>query len=232
MELDHPDLVAEQYATPRPLERRAAVWGPGPEGRTPQEIVLEQVVAECPESFLDAGCGAGAFAWSVMDALPQVLVQACDASPAMVERARERGVPATVGDLLRLPFEETFDVVTCQWVLYHVPDLDAAVAELRRVTEPGGVCLVATNGREHLADLFDDAGVAAPASSFTSEDGAEVLGRRFDDVRLREVVTTATFADAAAVRDYLATLGLDAPALDDFDEPRTYTGRVGLFTCR
>lgn len=48
-----------------------------------------------------------------------------------------------LGDLTRLPFPDAaFDLVVCYHVLEHVPDDGAALAELHRVTQPGGALLV------------------------------------------------------------------------------------------
>ncbi len=49
---------------------------------------------------------------------------------------------------LALP-DDAFDAVMCSHVLEHVPDDAAAMRELRRVTRPGGWCLVMVPARRH-----------------------------------------------------------------------------------
>ena len=46
-------------------------------------------------------------------------------------------------------------------MLYHVPEPARAVAEAARVLRPGGVLLVATNSRRHLAEMNE---LSAPAA--------------------------------------------------------------------
>jgi SAM-dependent methyltransferase len=44
-----------------------------------------------------------------------------------------------VGDAGRLPYaDDSFDVVICSEVLEHLPDVDAALSEIARITKPGG----------------------------------------------------------------------------------------------
>jgi demethylmenaquinone methyltransferase/2-methoxy-6-polyprenyl-1,4-benzoquinol methylase len=66
-------------------------------------------------------------------------VIACDFSLGMLSAGRERGVPMVAGDALALPFADgVFDAVTISFGLRNVADVDAALAELARVTRPGG----------------------------------------------------------------------------------------------
>ena len=74
-----------------------------------------------------------------------------DAAAGALEAARatlrERGlseqVELTCGDIMALPFEDTsFDVVHAHQVLQHLADPVGALAEMRRVTRPGGIVAV------------------------------------------------------------------------------------------
>lgn len=50
-----------------------------------------------------------------------------------------RSASFSVGDANRLPFTDaSFDAVICSEVLEHLPDVDAALAEIDRVLKPGG----------------------------------------------------------------------------------------------
>src|SRR5205823_2181998 len=75
-----------------------------------------------PRRVLDAGCGNGDFAAVI--AAPEVVC--VDASEAAVEAARRQGLTAQVAALEHLPFGDgTFDLVTYNWVLYHLSDPEA-----------------------------------------------------------------------------------------------------------
>ncbi len=93
--------------------------------------------------LLDAGCGAGQFA--IAFARRGCDVTAVDLAPAMLERARRHASEAGVeiiwreGDLTGLPDrDEIYDAVHARLSLHFMPDMTAALMELRRVLRPGG----------------------------------------------------------------------------------------------
>ncbi|MGH3796569.1 MAG: demethylmenaquinone methyltransferase [Pseudonocardiaceae bacterium] len=68
---------------------------------------------------------------------------AADFSLGMLRAGRHRNVPLVGADALRLPFADgVFDAVTISFGLRNVADPDAALAELARVTRPGGRLVV------------------------------------------------------------------------------------------
>lgn len=226
--------VREQYVDETRLERRRSVWHPGPDGRSPQDVAAEHIVAEAPRRFLEVGCGTGAFSERIAAGLPQAVVVATDASSRFVDLTASRGVTAEVADVQALPFTDaSFDVVAALWMLYHVPDLDQALAEIRRVLRPGGVLVAATNGDEHLRTLLEEAGGSALRTGFSSENGEAVLRRHFEAVRRTDVTTRAVFEDHAAAVAYLRTFDPTlADGLPPFAGPREYAGATTVFTAR
>ena len=64
-------------------------------------------------------------------------ITAIDQSPRLARLTAGRGVPVGIADVQALPFPDNrFDVVAALWMLYHVPDLDRGLAEIRRVLRP------------------------------------------------------------------------------------------------
>jgi SAM-dependent methyltransferase/predicted N-acetyltransferase YhbS len=114
------------------------------------------------ELLLDVGCGLGEVARELGTRVgPRGSVVAIDLSERMIDHARRRhdGGPVTyaVGDIAALQYPDChFDAVHSERVLQHVPDPDAAVRELVRVTKPGGrVCIVDTDWSSVTWDGFD-----------------------------------------------------------------------------
>ena len=225
-------LVGQQYASVDRLQTRRNVWGPGPEGVSPVEVLRTLVVSTQPRRLIEIGCGTGQFARSVLDEAPNVDYVATDLSPAMVEATRALGVTAEVAPADSLPFADgCFDGAVAAWMLYHVPDLDGALREVGRVLRDGGTLHAATNGSEHLGDLLREAGGDPLVTQFTSENAAEILGRHFEHVARRDIETRATFADHDAACAYLATFSPDlAGSLPHFEGPRSYAGHTAILT--
>ena len=90
---------------------------------------------------LDAGTGPGFIALEA--AGRGALVQAVDQSAAMVGIATAAGVDAYESGVQQLPFDDgSFNAVVAGYLLNHLPQPDAAVAEMRRVLVPGGMLAV------------------------------------------------------------------------------------------
>ncbi len=90
-------------------------------------------------TVLDVGTGPGTVAAAAV--ARGALVTAVDAEPGMVELAAARvpGAEVRVAVLPELPFADgAFDAVVANFVVNHVEHPAAALAELRRVTRPGG----------------------------------------------------------------------------------------------
>lgn len=143
-------------------------------------------------AVLDAGSGPGAYVPAVLERVGAGgRLVALDLS---LDRAR--AVPASPrvsrvqGDVTALPFRGArFDVAMAMHMLYHLADVGAAVAELRRVLRPGGVLLASTNGERdqgELVGLFLACGGRDPAAlgggGFTLENGGALLATAFDRV--------------------------------------------------
>lgn len=206
MSLSDPDLVRREYQSEDGLRSRASVYQ-GLAGPDAREVVVEAIREAAPRSVLEVGCGWGELAAKVRDEItPEVI--AVDLSPRMVELALERGVDARIGDVQSLAFDDaSFDCVTANWMLYHAPDIDQAIAELARVLIPGGRLVAATNSARHLEELWALVGRDKTTENrhFMTEDGAQLLGRYFTAIERRDVASEMTFADTESVRGYVAS---------------------------
>jgi SAM-dependent methyltransferase len=146
---------------------------------------------------LDVGCGSGLLTSALADRLGATTVAAADPSERLLAACAHR-VPGA--DVRRAPAEAlpwpdaSFDAVLSQLVLNFVADADAAVAEMRRVTAPGGIVASCTwdyaGGMRMLRTFWDAAAELDPQAPdesrmrYRSEDElASLWGRGgFDNV--------------------------------------------------
>lgn len=232
--IDDPAAVRAQYAHEGNLEARRTVWRPAADGRDPTRIAAAVVRASGARDILEVGCGTGAFAERLAADNPGATVTAIDQSARFVELTAARGVDARTADVQDLPFADaSYDLVAALWMLYHVPDLDRALAEVRRVLRPGGRFVAVTNGDAHTADLRREAGGAPVVTRFSSQNGESSLRRHFDEVSREDLHPRAVFADRAAALAYLASSQEEvAWELAEFEGPREYLGEVTVFVAR
>jgi SAM-dependent methyltransferase len=170
--------VREQYETEDRLRARKAAYKKA-EGDDPREFAFEAIAEARPRQVLEVGGGEGELAERIVNELRAELV-AIDQSERMVELQRSKGIDASVGDVQELPFANAeFDVAVAAWVLFHVPDLGRAVAELAR-----------TNPHSRF--------------NFRSENGAEILERHFRHVERRDA-QGATTMDPNTIRRFAAS---------------------------
>ena len=146
-------------------------------------------------SVLELGCGTGDM-WTGK----QKTISNCsrfvlsDFSEGMLDKAKETlsgysGIDYRVIDIQSIPYaDHTFDTVIANMMLYHVPDLNKGLREVRRVLKEGGAFYCATYGEngmmEYVCSLFADYGIRHHVSdSFTLQNGEAKLKSVFPDVR-------------------------------------------------
>ena len=130
------DAVAHRY------DRTNDVISLGQDRRW-RKATLAALDAQPGETVLDLAAGTGTSSEPLADQGVRVLP--CDLSEGMlgVGKRRRPDLPFVAGDALRLPFgDESFDAVTMSFGLRNVPDVPRALAELLRVTKPGGRLVV------------------------------------------------------------------------------------------
>jgi ubiquinone/menaquinone biosynthesis C-methylase UbiE len=112
----------------------------------PQEApLLKRYALPAAPRILDAGCGTGEAAARMAEFFPRSSVLGVDIIDAHLDLARSR----YAGLASRLSFQHqsiycldaadgTFDLTVCRHVLQSIPHADRVLAELARVTRPGG----------------------------------------------------------------------------------------------
>lgn len=156
--------------------------------------------------LLDVGCGPASITADLAERVTPGRVVALDAASGALEAARatlsDRGlseqVEVTSGDVMALPFEDaSFDVVHAHQVLQHLADPVGALAEMRRLTRPGGIVAVRDAVYSAMTWFPEPAGMEQWRSVYMAT--ARANGGEPDaGSRLLSWARAAGFADASA----------------------------------
>jgi len=129
------------------------------------ELIGKRLSFDRVSDALDVGCGVGHWGRLLAHILPSgARVQGVDRDPLWVEKARLRAAALGLADRFgyqvsvaeKLPFAEaSFDLVTCQTLLIHLPDPAAAIREMIRVVRPCGLVLASEPNNIAGALTFD-----------------------------------------------------------------------------
>jgi SAM-dependent methyltransferase len=229
--LNDPVAVRREYADEERLAARIAAQQQAFTGPDPRQVAFEAVAEGEPQLVLEVGPGRGELAERIKRELDARVV-AVDQSERMVELTEARGIEAIVGDVQDLPFRDgIFDVALAAWMLYHVPEVDLAIRELRRVLRPDGRLVAVTNSVDSMQELWSMVGHASEYP-FGAENGEWSLLRHFTIVRRRDVRGTLTFPDREAAHRYVSASPTKARGADNlpfFDGPLVCTRHVVVF---
>ncbi|MDP9333701.1 MAG: class I SAM-dependent methyltransferase [Actinomycetota bacterium] len=216
--VDRQYLTGVQYASDANLASRQAIYRFQQPPVRAAAWALDLAVLRGNERILDVGCGNGMYLAEFARREHRGAVTGMDLSPGMLSAARTRStVSLLVGDAQRLPFGDgSYDRVLAMHMLYHVPDRDLAISEMRRVLLPDGVVLVLTNSRRHLQEMNALIGDVAhevlgrrnPERAywrFSSESGDEELRRHFASVTRHDARSELVVSEVQPIVDYVAS---------------------------
>ncbi|HEY2542095.1 MAG TPA: methyltransferase domain-containing protein [Gaiellaceae bacterium] len=191
------------------------------------------------ERALDVGTGAGALAFALAPFVREVV--GIDRVPELLDRARERAGPHpnvtfVEGDAERLPFEAaSFDLAATLRTLHHVPRPEVVLAELVRVTRPGGRLLVV----DQLAPVDPLAALGVDAFERARDPGHTRLLPEIDLRQLFEanglvLVRDRQASERRSLDAYLDLAGCTGDARERAaalapEGPDAYTARLGWY---
>ncbi len=213
------ETVRDQYRNRDNLETRISLHR---KYSTNREGFGNWVFRQLPElsglAVLELGCGTGEL-WegrSGAVAGVQSLVLS-DFSEGMVRAAQEK-----TGDLPRveyrvinaqdIPFpRNSFDLIIANHMLYHVPELNRVLGEIKRVLRPAGCLYSSTFGEggfvAYVNGKLGSLGNPAPVKSgFTMQNGAPFLERYFTSVTRLDYEDTLRISEAGDLADYILSL--------------------------
>jgi ubiquinone/menaquinone biosynthesis C-methylase UbiE len=177
------------------------------------------------DHVLDVGCGTGSLTFTIASTTKASKIVGIDRSEGFIEYARSTNadprVTFEVGDAQQLPYPEaSFDKSLSLLVIHVVPDPPQAVAEMRRVTRPGGmvtVCSWASTDGLEIGTIFRKAATAVDPS-------AEV--QRVSNFRTKEGTIRALLVESGLreVEETALTIQMNFDSFDDLWSDRLRGG--------
>jgi len=197
---DQKYLTQDQYKDAGNLDARIAIhqkFSTNPQGWF--NWVFDALVKLPAESrVLELGCGSAEMWKECASRIPaDWVITLTDLSDGMLDAAWRNLVPLGRGfkfeqmDAQSIPYgDKTFDVVIANHMLYHVPDREKALAEIKRVLKDDGRLIATTVGNTHMQEMvqFLKRVNTNPRSDmfsnpFTLENGMEQLKKVFSQVK-------------------------------------------------
>jgi len=181
--------------------------------------IFEQLKLAPDSHILELGCGPGSLWRPNMVRIPAGWqITLTDFSPGMLAEARANLAGAhpfafEQADAQAIPFADaSFDAVIANHMLYHVPDRAKAFTEIRRVLRPAGRFYAATNGEDHLREIyelvhrFDSTIDLWNRVTFRLETGAAELAPFFSQVLLHRYESALIVTEAKPLVAFVASM--------------------------
>jgi SAM-dependent methyltransferase len=152
-------LINESYASDEPLSvriethRRYSV--------PPIDLptwALDRHAWRGDETVLDIGTGTGQYIAPLRERVPHGQLIAGDLAWGMLRDLRAKGVQGDTAllnaDAEALPLaDESCDAIIASYVMFFIPDIPRALAEMHRVLRPGGALLAVTMAQVYMDEL-------------------------------------------------------------------------------
>lgn len=221
---DQSFLLEKQYGSPGNLDARITLherFSTNPVGvhRWLFDVMLPKLTGA--SRILELGCGQARL-WTVNAARVPANWQLTltDFSPGMVA-ASERNLEGffesrkrfDVVDAQAIPYPDAhFDAVFAHFMLYHVPNRDAAYRQIRRVLKPGGWLFTAALGAGHMREVYamamdlDDTAPDQWTLSFRLDNGGAELSQFFQDVDMVPYEDALVVTEEQPLVDYVLSM--------------------------
>ncbi len=222
-------LKTKQYQNSTNLDARANLhrrFSSNEQGWLPW--VFEHLALQPGMNILECGCGPG-WLWSKnLDRIPaDCTITLTDMSSGMVAETEtalagnSTNFQFQTANIQALPFEDdSFDLVVANHMLYHVPNLNRGLSEVKRVLrgktafgKAGGRFLAATNGNDHMREqrqlrhqLIPDWPIEYLDLSFSLENGQEQLETYFSDMQLHLFPDTLLVTEVEPLIAYILSM--------------------------
>ncbi len=211
--------VKAQYATSANLNQRISFHDKYSTNKTGfANWIFSNYNIPAGAKVLELGCGTGNM-WQnraeIIAKCSELVLS--DFSDGMIKTAQDNltqfpDISFRVIDIQYIPFEnEHFDVVIANMMLYHVPDLQLALSEVRRVLKSNGTFYAATYGEHGIIEFLSKSlhayGVTDKVNKhFTLQNGPDILRKHFANVKLLNYEDSLEVTNLDDLVEYVCSL--------------------------
>lgn len=217
--LNSHDTVKEQYKTSDNLVTRISIhekYSANKQGFG--NWIVSHYDIPPDSEILELGCGTGSM-WKgnlgLLNNGARLLLT--DISEGMISAAEKtlgahENVSYAIADIEALPYKNgCFDRVVANMMLYHVPDLEKGLSEVKRVLSEGGYFYCATFGENgiipYISGLLKEYGATDTTSkNFTLQNGHDILTKYFSDVKRFDYEDHLEVTDIEDILDYIYSM--------------------------
>lgn len=217
--INNTEVVKKQYGTSNNLNTRISIHSKYSKNKQGfHNWIISHYEIKDGFKILELGCGTGDM-WvgqeEMIGKAERIILS--DFSEGMLTQAKEKigdykNIEYQVIDIQNIPYEDgEFDVVIGNMMLYHVPDLDKGLAEVRRVLKDGGKFYCATFGVNGIMNYVNKAleayvKGAEVNENFTLQNGEGKLGKHFGSVEKCVYDDALLVTDVDDMVDYIYSL--------------------------
>ena len=187
----------------------------------------DEIIAPANAKILDLVCGpAHYWEWGMENnRIPDDWTMTLtDLSQGMIDEAKQstsarpENFSFEIADVCDLQFDDnSFDIVTANYMLYHASSQDLALSEIARVLKPGGRLYAKTNPENHIGEFlnlqkqtFTDKSelnhIGVAHAAFTLENGGAMIEKHFSSYEIIRDGSICEATDPQVVFDYAMSM--------------------------
>lgn len=239
MEVDSIERARAQYKTPENLNLRQELHNYNINKYNWHIWCFDNMKIPDGARVLELGCGNGLLWEKNADRINDnwdILLS--DLSQGMLDHTRSRLLNIQsrfsyeIIDVQSIPYpNESFDIVIARHMLYHIPDLNKALNEIKRVLKPGGIFYASTNEEtammelEHLVDKFNKDIVFSPRKlieKFGLKSGENLINEFFRQSSLKLYEGKIVVSIPEPVVGYIKSVNTKSKYFEEPDREREF----------
>lgn len=211
--------VKEQYKNAKNLQTRISIHEKYSVNRQGfGNWIFEQYQIIDGMRILELGCGEGSMWKTNLEKLPtHISLVLTDFSEGMLLEAKKNLPDSKIisyqnVDIQNIPYDNScFDMVIANMMLYHVPNLERGLKEVRRVLKENGIFYCATYGEngitQYLQELLSDYGIQNKINkAFTLQNGEKQLQKYFRSIKKYIYKDHLEVTETEDLLDYISSL--------------------------